>query len=60
MLIEFIEMFLGAYYNFIPDDYALRDYFTSIIVVMAEAIAGVGAIIVVSVSINAMFKVFRK
>lgn len=60
MLIEFIELFLGAYYNFIPDDYAMRDYFTSVIVVMAEAGAIIGSIIVVSVSIHAMFKVFRK
>lgn len=60
MLIEFIEMFLGAYYNFIPDDYPLRDYFTSIIVVLALAVASVGAILVTVVSINAAYKVFRK
>lgn len=60
MLNEFIEMFLGAYYNFVPEDYAMRDYFTSIIVVMAEGGAISGAIITVSVSLHAMFKVFKK
>lgn len=60
MLIEFIEMFLGAYYYFVPDDYANRDYFTSIIVVAAEIGAIAGSIIITAICLNSMFKVFRK
>lgn len=60
MLIEFIEMFLGAYYYFIPEDYAQRDYFTSIIVVVAEIGAIFGAILIACICMNAVFKVFRK
>lgn len=60
MLIEFIELFLGAYYYFIPDDYIDRDWFTSIIVVSAEVGAIVGAILITCICLNAVFKLFRK
>lgn len=48
MLIEFLESFLGAYYYFVPDTYANRDYFTSIIcvIVFSVLLAGVmGAVL---------------
>ena len=33
MLNDFVELFLGAYYNFISDDYELREYFASVLTV---------------------------
>lgn len=34
MLNEFIELFLGAYFNFVPADYVDRYFFASIICVI--------------------------
>lgn len=43
MLNEWIEIFVGAYNNIIPDDYEKRDYFISQIIVNAE----IGAMIII-------------
>lgn len=34
MLNDFIQLFLGAYYNFVPEDYELKFYFASVITVI--------------------------
>lgn len=59
MIEEILDIFLGGYYNYIPDDYPLRDYFTSIICVGTELILLTGALILSIVVSGATIKVLR-
>lgn len=59
MIEEILDIFLGGYYNYIPDDYPLRDYFTSIICVGTEFILLTGALILSIVVAGATLKVLR-
>lgn len=59
MIEEILDIFLGGYYNYIPDDYPLRDYFTSIICVGTELILLAGALILSIVVAGATIKVLR-
>lgn len=55
MLNDFIELFLGAYYNFVDAEYANRDYFTSIICVIVIAILLAGVMGAVLLTIHHTF-----
>lgn len=52
MLNDYLEIFLGAYHNFVPEDYALRTYFDSIITVgvLLITVAGVFGVLLLAVS----------
>ena len=58
MLTDFIQIFLDVYHNFVSEDFALRDYFDSLIVMSVEVTAIVGALLFGAVAMNALFKVF--
>ena len=60
MLNDFIQLFLGAYHQFVPDTFADRMWFDSIIVCIAEGTAILGAIIFGGLSISALFKMFTR
>lgn len=60
MLNDFIQLFLGAYHEFVPDTFADRMWFDSIIVCIAEGTAIIGAIIFGGLSISALFKMFTR
>lgn len=60
MLIEFIEMLLGAYNNFIPDNYIHRQFFQSVIIVLGLAVAAIGSVAFGLVIVRAMFNTFNK
>lgn len=51
MLNEFIELFLGAYFQFVPEDYELKYYFASIIsvIVIALLLAAVFGVLLLTV-----------
>lgn len=59
MLNELLEIFLGMYYAFIPEDYANRDYFTSIIAVVVTAVMLVGSFAVIIAVIKGTFSIIR-
>ena len=45
MLTDFIQIFLDVYHSFVSEDFALRDYFDSLIVMSVEVTAIVGALL---------------
>lgn len=59
MIEEILDIFLGGYYAYIPDDYPLRDYFTSIICVGSELLLLAGALTLSIVVAGATLKVLR-
>lgn len=59
MLNDFIELFLGAYYNFIGEEYVNRDYFASIICVVVIACACAGCFGLILVITSNVFKAIR-
>lgn len=59
MIEEILDIFLGGYYNYIPVDYPLKDYFTSIICVGVELSLLVGALTLSIVVAGATIKVLR-
>lgn len=59
MIEEILDIFLGAYYHYIPEDYPLRDYFTSIITVGTCFILASGAILLSIVVAANTIKVLR-
>lgn len=58
MLTEFVQLFLDVYHSFVAEDYPLRDYFDSIIVMSVEITAIVGALLFGAVAMTALFRVF--
>jgi len=60
MLNEFIELFLGAYYNFIPEDYANRYFFGSIIICVVLGLLLAAVLGVVLLTVHHTFIVSRK
>lgn len=59
MLNELMEIFLGMYYNFIPEDYVSRNYFTSIIAVIITAVMLVGSFALAIAVVVETFKTIR-
>ena len=59
MLTDFAQIFIDIYEHFISPDFLLKDWFESIIILVVETTAIVGALLFGAVSINAMFSVFR-
>lgn len=59
MLNELLEIFLGMYYAYIPEDYVNRDYFTSIIAVVVTAVMLVGSFAVIVAVIKGTFSIIR-
>lgn len=59
MIEEILDIFLGGYYNYIPDDYPLRDYFTSVICVGTELLLLAGALTLSIVVAGSTLKVLR-
>lgn len=60
MLIEFIELFLGAYFNFVPEDYPNRYFFGSIIVCIVIGLL-LGAVLgIVLLTVHHTFIASRK
>lgn len=59
MLNDLMEIFLGMYYNFIPEDYVSRNYFTSIIAVIITAVMLVGSFALAIAVVVETFKTIR-
>lgn len=59
MLNELMEIFLGMYYNFIPEDYVSRNYFTSVIAVIITAVMLVGSFALAIAVVVETFKTIR-
>ena len=59
MLNELLDIFLGMYYQYIPEDYVNRDYFTSIIAVVVTAVMLVGSFAVIVSVIKGTFSIIR-
>lgn len=59
MIEEILDIFLGGYYNYIPEDYPLKDYFTSIICVGSELLLLAGALLLAVVVAANTIKVLR-
>lgn len=59
MLNELMDIFLGMYYAYIPDDYISRDYFTSIIAVIITACMLVGSFALLIAVVVETFKTIR-
>lgn len=59
MLNDLMEIFLGMYYNFIPEDYVSRNYFTSIIAVIITAVMLVGSFALAIAVVVETFKTLR-
>lgn len=59
MLNDLMDIFLGMYYAYIPDDYVSRDYFTSIIAVIITACMLVGSFALLIVVVSETFKTIR-
>lgn len=51
MLNDFIQLFLGAYFQFVPEDYELKYYFASIItvIVISMLLAAVFGVLLLTV-----------
>lgn len=59
MLNDLMDIFLGMYYAYIPDDYISRDYFTSIIAVIITACMLVGSFALLIAVVVETFKTIR-
>ena len=59
MLNDLLDIFLGMYYEYIPEDYPLRDYFTSIICVCVVAAMLLGSFSLLLVVVTQTFKCIR-
>lgn len=59
MLNEFLELFLGAFYNFIPEDYANRLYFASILSVVLLCLVCAAVLGLALIVVNGAFKALR-
>ena len=60
MLNDLLDIFLGMYYEYIPEDYPLRDYFTSIICVCVVAAMLLGSFSLLLVVVNSDFQVYKR
>lgn len=56
MINEYLQMLLGAYHEFVPDTYASREYFDSIICVMGLGGLILSGIVIMGVVAHTMYK----
>lgn len=56
MINDYINMLLGAYHEYIPEDYPLRNYFDSIIIVMGLGGLIVTGCVIMGVVAHTMYK----
>ena len=60
MLNDFIQLFLGAYFNFVPDDYELKYYFASVLTVIVITLLLVAVFGVLLLTVHHTFIAARK
>lgn len=56
MINEYLQMLLGAYHEFVPDTYASREYFDSIICVMGLGGLILSGVVIMGVVAHTMYK----
>lgn len=58
MLTDFVQLFLDVYHNFVSEDFPLREYFDSLIVMSIEVTAVVGALCFGAIAMSSLFRMF--
>lgn len=59
MLNDFLDLFLGAFYNYISPDYASREYFAAILCIVVLGILCAACMGLVLILVNGTFKAIR-